>query len=55
VYGPITVIHFDSHLDTWPLGGYCGNDDLSLIAAKSPISLDADASNGVGFSRFMTF
>ena len=27
VYGPITVIHFDSHLDTWPVTGYYGNPD----------------------------
>lgn len=31
VYGPITVIHFDSHLDTWPVQGYYGSDDLSTI------------------------
>lgn len=31
VYGPITVIHFDSHLDTWPLKGYYGSDDTSMI------------------------
>ena len=31
IYGPITVIHFDSHLDTWPLDGYYGGDDISLI------------------------
>lgn len=32
VYGPITVIHFDSHLDTWPAKGYgYGSDDTSLI------------------------
>jgi len=31
VYGPITVIHFDSHLDTWPLRGYYGSDDISMV------------------------
>ncbi|KAF8336573.1 arginase family-domain-containing protein [Cantharellus anzutake] len=31
VYGRITVIHFDSHLDTWPAQGYYGNSEDSLI------------------------
>lgn len=24
VYGPVSVIHFDAHLDTWPGGAYPG-------------------------------
>lgn len=31
IYGPVTVIHFDSHLDTWPLDGYYGGHDLSFL------------------------
>lgn len=31
VYGEIAVIHFDSHLDTWPVLGYYGINDESVI------------------------
>ncbi|KAL5636651.1 hypothetical protein ACGC1H_000567 [Rhizoctonia solani] len=31
VYGEIAVIHFDSHLDTWPVLGYYGNEDSSVV------------------------
>ncbi|KAG8679233.1 hypothetical protein FRC09_019117 [Ceratobasidium sp. 395] len=31
VYGEIAVIHFDSHLDTWPVLGYYGISDASVI------------------------
>ncbi|EUC66483.1 agmatinase [Rhizoctonia solani AG-3 Rhs1AP] len=31
VYGEIAVIHFDSHLDTWPVLGYYGNKDSSVV------------------------
>ena len=31
VYGEIAVIHFDSHLDTWPILGYYGINDESVI------------------------
>ncbi|QRW01871.1 agmatinase [Ceratobasidium sp. AG-Ba] len=31
VYGEIAVVHFDSHLDTWPVLGYYGISDASVI------------------------
>ncbi|KAJ1308970.1 hypothetical protein OPQ81_004653 [Rhizoctonia solani] len=31
VYGEIAVVHFDSHLDTWPVLGYYGNKDSSVV------------------------
>lgn len=31
VYGEIAVVHFDSHLDTWPVLGYYGITDDSVI------------------------
>jgi agmatinase len=31
VYGEIAVVHFDSHLDTWPILGYYGITDESVI------------------------
>jgi len=31
VYGEIAVVHFDSHLDTWPVLGYYGISDPSVI------------------------
>ncbi|CAE6421064.1 unnamed protein product [Rhizoctonia solani] len=31
VYGEIAVVHFDSHLDTWPVLGYYGINDSSVI------------------------
>ncbi|CAE6479299.1 unnamed protein product [Rhizoctonia solani] len=31
VYGEIAVVHFDSHLDTWPILGYYGIKDSSVI------------------------
>jgi guanidinobutyrase / D-arginase len=26
VYGPVSVVHFDAHLDTWPAVGYPGSN-----------------------------
>ncbi|KAG8696044.1 hypothetical protein FRC08_007401 [Ceratobasidium sp. 394] len=31
VYGEIAVVHFDSHLDTWPVLGYYGISDASVV------------------------
>lgn len=31
IYGEIAVVHFDSHLDTWPVLGYYGIKDSSVI------------------------
>lgn len=31
VYGEIAVIHFDSHLDTWPVLGYYGIKDSTIV------------------------
>ncbi|KAH7343472.1 arginase deacetylase [Rhizoctonia solani] len=31
VYGEVAVVHFDSHLDTWPVLGYYGNKDSTMI------------------------
>jgi agmatinase len=31
VYGEIAVVHFDSHLDTWPILGYLGMTDESIV------------------------
>ncbi|KAG8762589.1 hypothetical protein FRC11_008650 [Ceratobasidium sp. 423] len=31
VYGEIAVVHFDSHLDTWPVLGYYGINDSNIV------------------------
>ena len=28
IYGPVSVIHFDAHLDTWPYSTYTGAGSL---------------------------
>ncbi|CCO28132.1 agmatinase [Rhizoctonia solani AG-1 IB] len=47
VYGEIAVVHFDSHLDTWPVLGYYGINDSSGIQ-------DIEHDQDVGFSMITT-